>query len=166
MEFPRREDVDRGVLVSATGRAPADVRAWIDERPFLGLCGLPRPDVERPVSKREGPPHAGFSFLLEAHRGARTLRLEVCDLHGTWEEFACVAITAAENAAPKPPRPEADATALVTDLLREIRRRPAEAIDALARRVIAANISRPLYTGMPHWPGDSAAPSSARSHEP
>jgi len=144
--FPAGKTWIAGWLVSASGRAPADVRAWIDERPILGLCGLPRPDVERSVSQREGPPHAGFSFLLEAHREARTLRLEVCDLHGTWEEFASFSITAADDAVLHPSRPHADVTKLVTDLLKEVRRRPAESIDALARRVVAAHISNPLDT--------------------
>ncbi|HLP02802.1 MAG TPA: hypothetical protein VK163_12315, partial [Opitutaceae bacterium] len=88
--FPAGKSWVAGWLVSRSGRAPADVRAWLDERPFLGLCALPRPDVQQSVAGQADAPAAGFSFLLEPHRSARRLRLEVCDLSGEWEEFAAL----------------------------------------------------------------------------
>ena len=150
--FPVGKTWIAGWLVSRTGRAPADVRAWIDHRPFLGLCALPRSDVQQAVAGRADAPNAGFSFLLEPHAGARELRLEVCDLSGTWEEFARVAISVDDDAtAPLEPAP--DYATLLRELLQSHRRRPSTPLAALASEVIATNRAQPLDTepNPPFW---------------
>jgi glycosyltransferase involved in cell wall biosynthesis len=142
-----------GWLVSRSGRAPADVRAWIDNRPFLGLCALPRPDVQQSIAGRADAPSAGFSFLLEPHRGARHLRLEVCDLSGQWEEFATLDISVADDAAPVPAEPAPDYAALLRQLLQAQRRNAAVPLTKLAGEVVAAHRAQPLDTepNPPFW---------------
>lgn len=76
-----------GWIRSTTGQGAADVRAWLGAKLFLGLCGLPRPDMATAVAGPAGPSQAGFSFLLSANSSARELRLEVCDENGRWQEF-------------------------------------------------------------------------------
>jgi len=151
--FPAGKSWIAGWLVSRSGRAPADVRAWIDHRPFLGLCALPRPDVQQSVASRADAPAAGFSFLLEPHRGARRLRLEVCDLSGRWDEFAALDITAADDAPPTPAEPAPDFAALLHQLLRAHRQHPASPLAALAAEVVAESRARPLDTepNPPFW---------------
>jgi glycosyltransferase involved in cell wall biosynthesis len=76
-----------GWILSASGRGAADVRAWFGGKLFLGLCDLPRAEIENAQLGRAGPPHAGFSFLLQPDREANELRLEACDERGEWREF-------------------------------------------------------------------------------
>jgi glycosyltransferase involved in cell wall biosynthesis len=151
--FPAGKSWIAGWLVSRSGRAPADVRAWIDHRPFLGLCALPRPDVQQSIAGRADAPAAGFSFLLEPHRGARRLRLEVCDLSGAWEEFATLDITVAADAPPAPAEHAPDFAALITQLLRAHRQYPSSPLAALAAEAVAAHRAQPLDTepNPPFW---------------
>jgi len=151
--FPAGKSWIAGWLVSRSGRAPADVRAWIDQRPFLGLCALPRPDVQQAIAGRTDAPASGFSFLLEPHRGARRLRLEVCDLSGHWEEFAALGISVSADAEPTPAEPVPDYTALLRQLLQAHRRSPATPLGALATEVVAAHRAQPLDTepNPPFW---------------
>lgn len=151
--FPAGKSWIAGWLISRSGRAPADVRAWIDHRPFLGLCALPRPDVQQAVAGRADAPNAGFSFLLEPHRGARHLRLEVCDLSGKWEEFAQLEIASALDASPAPAEPTPDYASLIRHVLESHRRHPAAPLGALAFEVVAASRVHPLDTepNPPFW---------------
>jgi glycosyltransferase involved in cell wall biosynthesis len=151
--FPVGKSWIAGWLVSRTGRAPADVRAWVDHRPFLGLCALPRPDVQQAVAGNAHAPAAGFSFLLAPHRGARHLRIEVCDLGGEWEEVAHIQISVAGEAPPPPSEPAPDYSALLRQLLQAHRRRPGARLAALAFEVVAAHRSQPLDTepNPPFW---------------
>ena len=151
--FPAGKSWIAGWLVSRTGRAPADVRAWIDNRPFLGLCALPRPDVQQSVAGHTGTPVTGFSFLLEPHRGARRLRLEVCDLSGRWEEFAALDIVVSEDAQPASAEPAPDYAVLLRQLLKARRCSPAAPLGALAAEVVAGLQAQPLDTepNPPFW---------------
>ena len=151
--FPPGKSWIAGWLVSRSGRAPADVRAWIDHRPFLGLCALPRPDVQLSVAGRTDAPAAGFSFLLEPHRGARRLRLEVCDLSGQWEEFAALDITVADEAPAAPTEPTPDYAVLLRQLLQSHRRTPTTPLAALAAEAVATHRAQPLDTepNPPFW---------------
>lgn len=137
-----------GWLHSRSGRAAADVRAWIDDRPFLGLCGLPRPEIERRFLGREGPPHAGFSFLLEPHRTARHLRVDVCDQRGDWEEIHRQEITVAQEAAQAPAAPPLgeEISDLLIALLRAKHSRPDASWSLLAGEILAAHRAAPLDT--------------------
>ncbi|HLP09006.1 MAG TPA: glycosyltransferase family 4 protein [Opitutaceae bacterium] len=151
--FPAGKSWIAGWLVSRSGRAPADVRAWIDKRPFLGLCALPRPEVQQTIAGRADAPAAGFSFLLEPHRGARRLRLEVCDLSGEWEEFATLEIAVADDAPAPPSEPAPDYAALLRALLQSHRRRPTAPLDVLAADIVAEHRAQPLDTepNPPFW---------------
>jgi len=151
--FPVGKTWIAGWLVSRTGRAPADVRAWIDHRPFLGLCALPRPDVQQAVAGRADAPAAGFSFLIEPHRGARRLRLEACDLSGRWEEFAAFDIATAADTPPAPEETAPDYAVLLRQLLQSHRRRPAAPLASLATEVVAEYRAQPLDTepNPPFW---------------
>src|SRR5665213_1548236 len=76
-----------GWIVSPGGKVPVDIRAWLGDEPFLGVCGLPRPEVETSVRGRAGPPYAGFTFRLNPVPAAKEISIEVCDDHGVWTEF-------------------------------------------------------------------------------
>ena len=146
--FPAGRSWIAGWVHSRSGRAAADVRAWIDDRPFLGLCGLPRPEIEQRFLGRDGPPHAGFSFLLDPHRDARRLRLEVFAPGGGWEPIHERDIAVAPDAAPPPKRPQLgpELADLVIGLLRARRAQPHVSWAALAEEVVAAHRSAPLNT--------------------
>jgi glycosyltransferase involved in cell wall biosynthesis len=76
-----------GWFLSKTGAQFRDLRLRIDDRIFYGLFGLPRPDIEQKYRGHAGRPHAGFSFQVEPHRGARWLRLEILDHGNNWVEL-------------------------------------------------------------------------------
>ena len=134
-----------GWATSASGLVPVDVRAWLGAQPFLGLCGLPRPDKESEARGRAGAPQAGFSFLLHAVPGATELRVEVCDQHGRWTEIFRQAVTCAAPILPGDvrntnitghPAAGSDAEPLLR-LLRAKHARPEQAWSALAREILA-----------------------------
>ena len=142
-----------GWITSATGLVPVDVRAWLGSTPFLGLCGLPRPDKETAARGRPGPPQAGFSFLLTPVPGATALRIEVCDQHGRWTELSCHAVTATGRSTPPPPT-----TPGPEPLLRQLRAhhvRPAAEWRGLAREVLVAEIAQ-TFDVMPSLPFQGA----------
>lgn len=144
--FPAGPAWIAGWILDGAGRAPADLRAWIDSRPVLGLHGLPRPEIEQRERGRAGAPFAGFSFLLQVHRGASRLRLEARDADGAWTEFFRTAITADPAAPPwSPPSPLA--TDLARPLLALLKLRaaqPADPLDALAHETLARRLAEPL----------------------
>ncbi len=76
-----------GWFISKTGAVFSDVRAVIDGIAYLGILGMPRPDVEERHRGRVGLPHAGFLLQLTPPRGARELRLELCDAGHRWVEI-------------------------------------------------------------------------------
>jgi len=128
------------------GSAVTDLRAWIDQRVFLGLFGLPRPEIETARLRRSGPPYAGFSCLLHPHRGASRLRLEYRDAAGRWHTFFETAITVAPDAAAAP-APKALAPRfgdLQLALLRRHAHSPHAPWSALAHEIVAGAIAEPL----------------------
>lgn len=144
--FPAGKSWVAGWICTAEGNAVTDVRAWIDQRPFLGLHGLPRPEIEQEFLGRAGPPYAGFSFLLEPQRHAEMLRLEACDLEGNWVEFFRTTISAAPDsrAAPEPRRIAELFAELAPGLLRHATRRPDRTLASLANEILAAALAEPL----------------------
>lgn len=64
-----------------------DMRAFIDDVPFTGLLGLPRPDIEEAYAgwTKGRPP--GFAFRLEPWVGAKRIRLEIMNRDNEWAEF-------------------------------------------------------------------------------
>jgi O-antigen biosynthesis protein len=82
-----------GWFIAKQGKNCTDVRAFIDDVPFMGLFGLPRPDVEARYSEWLQGRSAGFAFRLDPWRGARLIRLEILNQDKEWVEFWRVPIT-------------------------------------------------------------------------
>lgn len=135
-----------GWILDETGRAPQDLRAWLGDEPVLGLCGLPRSEIEQRERGRAGLPYAGFSFLLQPAADTTLLRLEARDDAGAWREFFRTAIRAAGSPAPSP-APATLGAVLVpaaTALLRLHARHPDRSLATLAGEVVTGYLARPL----------------------
>ncbi|WP_221032939.1 glycosyltransferase [Actomonas aquatica] len=81
-----------GWFVSKNGVTYTDVRAFVDDVPFTGLLGMPRPDIEGAYpgwTKGRAP---GFAFRLEPWAGAKLIRLEILNEKNEWSEFWRVSI--------------------------------------------------------------------------
>ncbi|HYC70225.1 MAG TPA: glycosyltransferase [Opitutaceae bacterium] len=146
-----------GWFISKTGAVFRDMRLWIDDRPHAGLFGLPRPEIETKYRGAPGLPHAGFSFLIEPHPGARLLRLELLDHGNTWVEIWRRPIKVKGGTGPRHPRLDAKLLpGLIEDLLKEIRRRPGLTrgeLTAEARKLAleAATEPLPVLPVPPFW---------------
>lgn len=134
-----------GWILSEAGAGAADVRAWLGKELFLGLCGLPRPEIETRELGRPGPPHAGFSFLLHPAAEAADVRLEVCDASGRWQEFFRHALTAASAPSPAPKKNQAtQISRALLRLLLERKAHPAQPWSRLADQVLLEAAAIPL----------------------
>ncbi len=143
--FPAGASWVAGWIYAGEERVATDIRAWVDRRPFLGLAGLPRRELEQKLLGRAGPPHAGFVLQLTPHRGATRLRLEVRDPAGAWTEFFRTTITAeSAEAAPKPAPLAPRLAAMTLAVLRLHRRQPRTSFAALADEVVGAAVAVPL----------------------
>ncbi len=144
--FPAGASWIAGWIWGGLPRPVSDLRAWLDHQPFLGLHGLPKPQLDAHLLGRPGPPYTGFSFLLEPHRGARLLRLEVRDDSGTWTEFFRTAITTAAENSPTPVVEPLSARLeqLAPQLLRLSTQRPDRPLAELATDVLTADLAKPL----------------------
>ena len=144
--FPASPSWVAGWISGGLERPVSDLRAWLDDRPFLGLHGLPKPQLDAHLLGRAGPPYAGFSFLLEPHRDARLFRIEVRDEAGHWTEFFRTTVTSAPECVPAPMvAPLAARLAeLAPALLRFSTRWPGQSLAGLADEVLAASLARPL----------------------
>ena len=144
--FPAGKSWIAGWVWSSERRLVTDVRGWVDGRPFLGLWGLPRPEIEQRLLDRPGPPYLGFSLLLSPHAGARQFRLDVRDQTGAWLEVFRTKITVAQEAGPCPPTPSTAnlVRCLLPRLLRQQAQRPGAAIAALADEILSAALAEPL----------------------
>lgn len=137
--FPAGNAWIAGWLRPNEGNAITEIRAWLGQKPFLGLTGLPRPG-------ETSPPYSGFSFLLAPTRSDSLLRLEACDLTGEWREFFRATITASPEAAPAP-APGNLATGLpdlVPSLRRRANRQTGRPLSALADEILASILAEPL----------------------
>ena len=76
-----------GWFVSKTGVRYTEVRAFIDEVPFMGLFGLPRRDIESAYPQWTQEVHPGFAFRLDPWPGAKLIRLEILNESNDWAEF-------------------------------------------------------------------------------
>ncbi len=155
--FPGGKTWVAGWFVSKTGAVFRDMRLWVDERPFAGLFGLPRPEIETKYRGAPGVPYAGFSFLIEPHRGARLLRLELLDHGNNWVEIWRRPIKVRGGSAPARPRLDPKLVpGLIEDLLKEIRLRPGMGpgeLTAAARQLAleAATEPLPVLPSPPFW---------------
>lgn len=76
-----------GWFVSKTGLRYVDMRAFVDDVPFMGLFGLPRRDIEQSYPQWTAGQHPGFSFRLDPWPGAKWIRLEILNENNDWAEF-------------------------------------------------------------------------------
>ena len=76
-----------GWFLSKTGAVFSDIRAVIDDIPYLGLLGLPHEHAERTHRGYVGLPHAGFVLQVKPPPGAKVLRLELLDAGNHWVEI-------------------------------------------------------------------------------
>jgi O-antigen biosynthesis protein len=76
-----------GWFVPKNNMVYTDMRAFIDDVPFTGLLGLPRPDIEAAYAGWTAGRPPGFAFRLEPWVGAKTIRLEIMNRHNEWAEF-------------------------------------------------------------------------------
>ena len=140
-----------GWFLAKDGAIYTDIRGWLDGEPYLGLLGMPRPEIETDRRGYAGLPHAGFLFLLEPSPGAREFRIELLGPDGTWQEVfrTAIAVAARTPATPVPAPPKLDRFWVPESLYKVLKvsadrgRRPNRpAIEALA---LAAS-ARPLDT--------------------
>lgn len=146
-----------GWFISKTGAIFRDMRAWVDDRPFTGIFGLPRPEIEQRYRGHAGLPHAGFSFLIEPHKGAKLLRLELLDHGNHWVEIWRQPITVTRGSSSRHPRLDSRLVpGLIEILLKEQRRHP-EATPAqraaLARVLVLESATDQLMVqpSQPFW---------------
>ena len=76
-----------GWFVSKTHIRYVDVRAFIDDVPFMGFLGLPRADIEAAYPQWTAHQHPGFAFRLDPWAGAKLIRLEILNENNDWAEF-------------------------------------------------------------------------------
>lgn len=76
-----------GWFVSKTADYYTDIRAFIDDVPFTGMMGMPRPDIEAAYSHWTAGKMPGFALRLEPWVGAKTIRLEILNQNHDWSEF-------------------------------------------------------------------------------
>ncbi len=79
---------------------------FIDDVPFTGLLGLPRPDIKEAYAgwiKGRAP---GFAFRLEPWVGAKVIRLEIMNRDNEWAEFWRVDIEISGKGECKQQRPK------------------------------------------------------------
>lgn len=123
-----------GWFLSKNGAIFRDMRAWVDDRVFTGLFALPRPEIELRHRGWTGLPHAGFSFLIDPHPGARLLRLELLDHGNNWVEIWRRKIKVRRSRAPRRPRLKTSLVPeVLTALLKEQRAQPALDDEGLTR---------------------------------
>ena len=146
-----------GWFLSKTGAVFRDMRVLIDDRPCTGIFGVPRPEIELKYRGHTGMPHAGFSFLIEPHAGAKRLRLELLDHGHNWVEIWRQPIKVNQGRGPSRPRLDAvQVTEVLQHLLKNIRQHPdwsrAELVGS-ARRLAVESATEPLNVlpSPPFW---------------
>ncbi|MCF3652100.1 glycosyltransferase [Synoicihabitans lomoniglobus] len=116
-----------------------DVRAFIDDVPFTGLLGLPRPDIEHAYSGWTKGRAPGFAFRLEPWAGAKCIRLEIMNRDNEWAEFWRVDINVVgkgECTRHQPSLPPDLIEALYLRLLKHPALHPGASIADHARRMV------------------------------
>jgi glycosyltransferase involved in cell wall biosynthesis len=134
-----------GWFLSKIGAAFSDMRAVIDGRPYLGILGMPRPEIEERHRGRTGLPHAGFLLRIAPPAGARLLRLELLDAGHRWVEIWRTPIKVSRGTAAG----DYDARLLPDHLHRLLQARraePAADLAPLAHDLILAGAAVPLDT--------------------
>jgi len=94
-----------GWVYPGTGRDCLDLRARVDGVVFLGVHGLPRPDLAPAFPGEPAARRSGFLQQVRVWSGARELTLDYLDGQGEWREFFRTPLdTAALPPTRRPPR--------------------------------------------------------------
>jgi glycosyltransferase involved in cell wall biosynthesis len=135
-----------GWFLSKTGAIFSDIRAIIGGVPYLGILGLPRPEIEKKHRGATGLPHAGFSLQVRPPLGATELRLELLDAGGRWVEIWRTPIRVKQG----PPSGGKLNPGVIPDQLRKLlqarRADPSASLAPLARRLAVESAAVPLET--------------------
>lgn len=141
--FPVGSSWIAGRVRAGNESAVSDVRAWIDQRPFLGLHSLPQPGESE-------PPYTGFSFLLTPHAGASRLRIEARDIDGRWVDLFATTISADVSALSQPVPPSL--ASLMCDALPELLRARLRTPEIPWTRLAHESLARQLITPLDSLP--------------
>ncbi len=76
-----------GWILPGAGRECVDLRARVDGVVFLGIAGLPRPDLAAAFPGDPAATRSGFHQRVRVWSGARELALDWLDAAGEWREF-------------------------------------------------------------------------------
>lgn len=135
-----------GWFVSKVGAVFSDVRAVIAGTPYLGILGMPRPEIEQRHGRQTRLPHAGFLLRVNPPAGATELRLELRDAGHRWVEIWRTPIRVRRGAA----QPTAYPLGLFPDhvhrLLQARRADPATDLAPLADSLVAESAAHSLDT--------------------
>jgi Glycosyltransferase len=136
-----------GWFISKTAMRYVDVRAFIDDVPFMGFLGLPRPDIEAAYPQWTAHLHPGFSFRLDPWPGAKLIRLEILNANNDWAEFWRVPIKVKGRGPGRRLRPTLQRE-LVKPMLLELLKlptfRPGPTLEQNARRLVRERSVIPL----------------------
>ncbi|HET7536114.1 MAG TPA: glycosyltransferase [Candidatus Didemnitutus sp.] len=155
--FPGGKVWVSGWFVSKIGAVFRDMRLLIDDRPYTGIFGVSRPEIEQKYRGWVGLPHAGFAFLVEPAVGAKWLRLELLDHGNNWVEIWRQPIKVPRGRGSKRPRLDpAQVTTTLKTLLKDLREHPAwdrKELTAAARRLALETATEPLNVlpSPPFW---------------
>lgn len=140
-----------GWIQSDAGTTITDVRARLDHRVILGLCGLPHPAFPQASTTETAGP--GFSFFLAPHSGATLLRLEARDQTGRWREFFRTEVSSGAEVSAHPPARNfiSALPSLATALIKQQRRAMQAGWEVLSDELLAAFVAEPLDVD-PSWP--------------
>jgi hypothetical protein len=152
--FPPGKTWVAGWFLSKTGARFNDLRLRLDDRICYGIFGQPRQEIEQKYRSYTGLPHAGFSFLIEPHIGAKLLRLEILDHGNNWVEIWRRKIKVPRGRLRR--RPVLDSTQVadvIGTLLKARRAEPEADLAPLARRLAeeASAESLNVLPSPPFW---------------
>ena len=138
-----------GWFVSKNGIRYVDVRAFIDDVPFMGLLGLPRRDIEAAYPQWTVGQHPGFAFRLDPWPGAKLIRLEILNENNDWAEFWRVPIRVKGKGPGRKLHPTLNpdlVKSMLLELLKQPTFRPGTTREAHARKLVRERSVIPLET--------------------
>ena len=138
-----------GWFVSKNDTRYVDVRAFIDDVPFMGLLGLPRRDIEAAYPQWTAGQHPGFAFRLDPWPGAKLIRLEILNANNDWAEFWRVPIRVKGKGPGRKLHPTLNpglVKSMLLELLKQPAFRPGTTRAAHARKLVQERSVIPLET--------------------
>ena len=77
----------KGWFISKQDAIFSDLRVVIDGIPYLGIWGLPRPEIESQYRENPCRPHPGFECLIRPPSGSKQIQLQLRDAGENWVEI-------------------------------------------------------------------------------